>query len=93
MAHTASGMIYMDASLSGSIRISSGHLTSIGEGYFSSGKTIVSYDSTKRSWESRVWSGATALMSRCDTSLSVRYGQLSCSRLGELITSDGKTLT
>jgi hypothetical protein len=92
-AHSASGMILLTESFTGQTLISSWVLTSIGEGYFLSGSTLMSYNTSKEIWERKIWSGSISFIKSCEKNLSVKEGMLWCPEERILLTEKGKTMT
>lgn len=90
IAHTASGLLMMNETLSWGILISSWVLTHIGEGYFLSGETIVTYNNI---WERKVWIGSNLFISACPRTVSIRFGKILCRENEKLLTEKWKTLT
>lgn len=66
---------------------------SIGEGFFLSGSTILTYSRDENLWEPRVWSGSRDFIADCSAQISVRSGVLSCDQSRTILTEKGRTLT
>ncbi len=92
-AHTASGMILYGEHFSGSTLISSRLLTHIGEWYFLSWVTIVSYISQDIGWEKKIWSGSSIFIRECGSDVSIKAWNLWCRKNEKLLTEKWKTFT
>jgi hypothetical protein len=89
----ASGSVLLDESFSGGIRLTPGSRVSIGEGYFLSGKTIMTYNTDEKAWEPQIWSGSSDFIADCSTQISVRSVVLSCDQAQTVLTDKWRTLT
>lgn len=89
-AHTSSGLLLMDKSLSGGILISSWVLTHIGEWYFLSGKSLLKYDGE---WIRKTWIGSNIFITNCSGIVSMRQWKLYCEKDGKVLVEKGNTLT
>jgi hypothetical protein len=90
---SASGSWLLDESFSGGTRLPLGLMVSIGEGYFLSGKTIMTYNTDEKAWEPQIWSGSSDFIADCSTQISVRSGVLSCDTAQTALTDKWRTLT
>jgi hypothetical protein len=88
----ASGMTLFDGSFLTGMLISRGKYAHIGDGYFLSGATIVSYDRLEKSWipsKNTLWN---SFIKKCKTA-TIKNEFMFCPKTREGLSRDGKTLT
>ncbi len=90
---TASGMVLYDEDFSWKIRISSWILSHIGEWYFLSGMSIMTYTNTDLWWEEKIWSGSTSFIRECNKNILIKNTNIWCPKNKKILTEKWQTFT